>query len=137
MAVHELGHVLHAWVSGGKVVAVSIPLLGFSQTIVDPNPHERFVVWGGPVWGAIIPVFICTGYFACRRRVPDPLKFFAGFCLVSNGMYLGMGSFFHAGDAQDLIRLGAPMPLMIALGIVWTFAGLAFWHRTRAMSLKT
>jgi len=37
MAVHELGHVLHAWASGGVVERVSLPLLSFSRTTINPS----------------------------------------------------------------------------------------------------
>ena len=47
LAVHEAGHVLHAAATGGKVVRVELPLLGFSQTHVAPNPRPAVVAWGG------------------------------------------------------------------------------------------
>lgn len=46
LAVHEAGHVLHAWLSGGQVRRVVIPLVGFSETDVSPNPSPLFVAWG-------------------------------------------------------------------------------------------
>src|SRR5690242_11730494 len=88
MAVHELGHMLGAWVSGGRVISVSIPLLGFSQTIVHPEPHELFVVWCGPVIGTVLPLLALASWRTARRRVPDLLKFFAGFCAIANGAYI-------------------------------------------------
>src|SRR4051794_39765138 len=56
MAVHELGHMLSAWLSGGRVVQLRLPPLGFSQTIVHPNPHEALEIWGGPVGGVLLPL---------------------------------------------------------------------------------
>lgn len=41
--VHEFGHVAHAWLSGGTVARVRIPLIGFSQTQLSRNPHPQFV----------------------------------------------------------------------------------------------
>jgi hypothetical protein len=38
MAAHELGHVIGAVTTGGRVLQVTIPLLGFSETILHPNP---------------------------------------------------------------------------------------------------
>jgi hypothetical protein len=131
LAVHELGHMINAWVSGGRVAKVIFPVLGFSQTIVWPNPHERFVVWGGPVWGALIPVTILGATYLIRRRVPAPLTFFAGFCLIANGVYIGVGWMTHSGDAGDLRRLGTPVPLMIASGAIAFAGGLYLWHRVR------
>src|SRR5688572_5988492 len=60
MAVHEAGHVLHAWLSGGTVSAVRVPLLGFSITEFSINPHPHFVAWGGAVCGCLLPVGVWT-----------------------------------------------------------------------------
>ena len=138
MAVHELGHALHAWVSGGRVVSVSVPLVGFSQTIVHPNPREHFVVWGGPLWGVIFPLIGCGVLRAALGRVPEPWRFFTGLCLVSNGAYIGLGWLVAGGggDAQDLLRLGTPRLAMIGFGAACLPAGLWCWHRTRGLSLK-
>jgi hypothetical protein len=137
LCLHELGHVLHAWASGGGVASLSVPLLGFSQTIVHPNPHERFVAWGGPLWGCLIPLIAFAIARFTRRRVPEPLRFFAGFCLIANGAYLGLGWTFRAGDAGDLLRLGTPRWLLIAFGLVATAAGLALWHRSTWLTFRT
>jgi hypothetical protein len=48
-AVHEFGHMLHAWLSGGRVVQVVLHPLAISRTDVEPNPSPQFVVWGGPL----------------------------------------------------------------------------------------
>src|SRR5687768_14663919 len=77
MATHELGHVMHAVASGGRVVDVSLPPIGVSQTIVHPNPQEYFVVWGGPLWGAGLPCIAAAVVRVVRKRVPAILTFFA------------------------------------------------------------
>src|SRR4051812_4594496 len=89
--VHEFGHILHARLSGGHLAQVRIPLFGFSETIIWPNPRERFVVWGGPIWGSLIPLLMCGLLLLARRRVPHAMRCFAGFCLIANGAYLGVG----------------------------------------------
>jgi hypothetical protein len=131
LGAHELGHCLHAWLSGGRVVRVSIPPLRFSQTIVHPNPHELLVVWGGPVWGVVLSVGLCELVRLMRRRVPYALRFFAGFCLIANGAYIGVGGLGHAGAAGDLRGLGTPPAVMVVCGAAAVVAGLALWHRVR------
>jgi hypothetical protein len=135
LATHEAGHVLHALVSGGRVIDVSLPPLGFSQTIVHPNPRERFVVWGGPIWGVAIPLIACGVIVAMRRRIPDALRFFAGLSLIANGAYVGLGWIWRAGDAGDLLRLGTPVWGMITFGAACAVAGLWAWHWTPSMRL--
>jgi hypothetical protein len=133
LAVHELGHVVHAMISGGQVQRVVFPLFGFSQTIVSPNPQEQFVLWGGLLWGAALPGIVTVAVWLARHRAPEWLRFFAGFCLIGNGGYLLVGWFDrHSGaDPAELRRLGVPVAVMIALGGASIGAGLAIWHRTQ------
>jgi hypothetical protein len=134
MATHELGHVLHAAVSGGRVVDISLPLIGFSQTIVHPNPREHFVAWGGPIWGAALPCAACAIVRITRKHVPALLRFFAGFCLIANGMYIGVGWLWRAGDTGELLRLGTPPWIMMAFGVAALTGGLWIWHRLGRLS---
>jgi hypothetical protein len=136
LATHEAGHVLHAMLSGGRVVQVSIPPLGFSQTIVHPNPHELLVVWGGPVWGVASPLIACGFLIALRRRLPDWLRFFAGFCLIANGVYVGVGWIWRSGDAGEMLRLGTAAWAMGVFGAICVAVGLWIWHRTPSLSLR-
>jgi hypothetical protein len=128
MAVHEFGHILHAWISGASVSHVSLPLVGFSQTFFRFNPHAYFVVWGGPLWGSLMPVAI---WFLFPKRWSNPrrvIQFFAGFCLIANGAYLGVGWTMRVGDAGDLIEHGTPVWVLVAFGAIAMTAGLYLWH---------
>jgi hypothetical protein len=128
MAVHELGHVLHAWVSGGVVSAVRVPLAGFSITVLSSNPHPHFVAWGGAVWGCALPVAAWLAWPG-RWRGLRALQFFAGFCLLANGAYLGMGWTMRAGDAADLVRYRTPVWVLVLVGLCGGASGLYLWHR--------
>lgn len=89
MAVHELGHAIHAWLSGGQVQRVVLHPLGISRSDVSPNPHPLFVAWGGAAWGAGLPIamlILGTRFAPCYRFL---FAFFAGFCCLANGLYLG------------------------------------------------
>jgi hypothetical protein len=127
-AVHEFGHVLHAWVSGGSVVRVVLHPLTISRTDVWPNPHPLFVAWGGAIWGCVIPVALFALARLFNWRYSYLVTFFAGFCLIANGVYLGAGSFTAAGDAGDLMRHGAPRWSLILFGAAACTPGLWFWH---------
>jgi hypothetical protein len=107
MAVHEFGHVLHAWISGGRVARVYFCPWDFSRTDLSTNPHPQFVAWGGAVWGSILPLGV---YLLVRKLWPAVSKgflFFAGFCLVINGVYLGIGWTVRGGDGATLLHYGA------------------------------
>ncbi len=129
MAVHEGGHVLHAWLSGGRVARVEIPLLGFSRTDLAENPHPLFVAWGGALWGCLLPSALLGLVVATGRRWRQIALFFAGLCLIANGAYLAIGQFSGAGDAGDLVRLGTPRWVLVMFGVITAPAGLYCWHR--------
>lgn len=128
MAVHEAGHVLHAWLSGGTVSAVRLPLAGFSITEFSTNPRLHFVAWGGAVWGCVLPAAVWAVFHVRRWRGRAAAQFFAGFCLIANGAYLGVGWTRGAGDAGDLLAYGTPGWVMILFGISASAAGLYLWH---------
>lgn len=67
---------------------------------------------------------------AAKVRMPGEfvLRFFAGFCLIANGAYLGIGSFDRIGDCGDLLRHGAPMWQLWLFGAICAPLGLWLWH---------
>lgn len=127
--VHEFGHVLHAWTSGGTVTRVVLHPLTISRTDVAPNPHPRFVAWGGFVWGAAIPLAAWLLLHRLRWRLATVAGLFAAFCLVANGGYLSTAVISPAGDVRDLIQLGESVWVMFGLGLAGVAAGLYAAHR--------
>lgn len=136
MIVHELGHVVHAWLSGGTVDRVVLHPLAISRTDVLPNPHPLFVVWGGPLWGCGLPLVIWLAVRRIKTRSATDGRgfigalagFFAGFCLIANGGYLGAGVWHPVGDARRLLELGT-FSWMLAVFALFTLpAGFWLWH---------
>lgn len=128
-AVHELGHVLAAWATGGTVERVVLHPLAISRTEVRPNPRPLVVAWAGPVVGAALPLAVAglgrRSNCRCRRYA----DFFAGFALVANGAYIGVGLLAGVGDAGDMLRHGSPPWLLVAFGLACVAEGLWIWHR--------
>jgi len=126
--VHELGHVLGAGLTGGTVTHVELHPLAISRTDTDPNPQPLIVAWAGPLWGAMAPLVAWGLALACRWRWAFLLQFFAGFCLLANGLYLGVGSFGRIGDAGDILALGSPMWTLWLFGLATAPPGLFLWN---------
>lgn len=129
-AVHELGHVLAAWFTGGSIVRVVLHPLAISRTDVAPNPAPLAVAWGGPIVGVAVPLLIMVTVRRVRgnSQVRDYAEFFAGFCLIANGAYIGIGSIEGIGDAGDLLRHGAAAWQLVVFGAVSAIGGLFVWH---------
>lgn len=126
--VHEVGHVLAAWASGGMVERVVLHPLRISRTDLSLNPAPLLVAWAGPLVGSIVPS-AAWGLARWRAaRFTYLLRFFAGFCLVANGAYLGAGVFRPVGDAGDILRLGGARWTLVLFGGVAVAVGFRVWH---------
>jgi hypothetical protein len=127
-AIHELGHVLGAHLTGGVVTQVVLNPLTISRTDVSPNPRPLIEVWAGPMVGSVVPLVAWA--IAALVRMPGVyvLRFFAGFCLLANGLYIGFGSLTHVGDAGELLHHGASAWQLALFGIVVAPPGLWLWN---------
>ena len=136
-AIHELGHVLAAWLTGGRVERVVLNPLTISRTDLAANPHPLIVAWSGPTLGALAPflLWVAVGRAANHGNPPRSsglfqfLQFFAGFCLLANGLYISLGSFDNIGDAGDLLRHGSPLWHLWLFGALTAPLGLYLWHK--------
>lgn len=128
MIVHESGHVLGAWLTGGRVAEVVLHPLSFSRTDVVESQHPAFVTWAGLVWGVALPVAAWLVARAARWKLAYLLRAFAGFCLIANGAYLASAIVAPVGDAEELIRLGTPAWVMAVIGLAGVVGGLATWN---------
>jgi hypothetical protein len=128
-AIHELGHVVGAWLTGGTVERVVLHPLAISRTDLAENPQPLIVAWCGPITGAALPLIAWTLASVVRLPGKRSLQFFAGFCLVANGFYIGLGSFNRIGDCGDMLRHGAAIWHLWLFGTAAASAGLFLWHR--------
>jgi len=129
MALHELGHMIAGLTTGGNVTKVVLHPFAISRTDVSPNSNPLAVVWAGPIIGVILPLTI-WGLFRKFKIPGDYLaRFFAGFCLIANGAYIGIGSFGNIGDAGDMMKNGSPIWLLWLFGVITVSIGFYIWHR--------
>lgn len=127
-ALHELGHVLGALLSGGEVRRVILNPLTISRTDLVANPHPLFIVWAGPVVGTILPL-LCWLIAAKLSNTGTFLwRFFAGLCLLANGAYIGLGSFNQIGDCGEMLRHGSSPWQLWLFGAVTIPMGFWLWN---------
>ncbi len=129
MLVHEWGHVLAAWATGGQVQRVVLGLGTLFHTDLQANPQPLLVAWAGPVFGSLIglPFWI---WWRWRGWLGWPIwQVFAAFCLVANGSYLACGSLMAQPWALDdpsvLLRHGASTWMLWLFGLLTVPGG--YW----------
>jgi hypothetical protein len=131
-AVHELGHVTGARLTGGRVAHVTLHPLTISRTDLAENPHPLIVVWSGPIVGVVLPLVLWVAGVSLRFRGAFVLRFFAGFCYVANGLYIGLGSFARIGDCGEMLNHGSQAWQLWLFGVLAAPAGFCLWHRQGA-----
>ena len=62
------------------------------------------VTWAGPAIGVLLPILVLIVWRLVSAGALHFWRFFTGFCLITNGLYLAVGSFDRVGDAGDLLR---------------------------------
>ena len=102
--------------------------LALSRTDVRPSPSPLIVVWGGPVFGSSAPLLAMFISSKMRWRFNYILAFFAGFCLLANGLYIGVGAVNPIGDAHEMLRLGTPRWVLATFGLT-TIIGMWIFER--------
>jgi hypothetical protein len=128
-AIHEAGHVFGAALTGGRVTRVVLNPLTISRTDLADNPRPLVVVWSGPLFGVSAPLFIWGVAVAARVQWAFVLRFFAGFCLLANGLYIGVGSINSVGDCGEMLQYGSEPWHLWLFGAVTTPMGLWMWHQ--------
>lgn len=128
-AVHEFGHVCGTWLTGGEVARVVLHPATISRTDLAHNPHPSAVVWAGPVLGICLPLALWLAAASVRLPGAFVLRFFAGFCLLANGLYIGIGSLDRVGDCGVMLQHGSPLWSLWLFGSVTAPAGLLLWHQ--------
>ena len=130
--VHELGHVSAALAAGAKIEHVELCPLSISRTDVSNNQCPLTEVWAGPIVGILLPFAAFLLATAIRCPMLYLFRFFAGFCLVANGVYIGAGWLLGAGGASDpaiMLANHSPLWTLILFGVFSFSTGLFLWHK--------
>jgi hypothetical protein len=113
--------------------------LTISRTDVSDSSCPLVVVWSGPIVGVLLPLVLWSASISTAAVIRGDgsgfawslsyiLRFFAGACLVANGLYLGVGSFYRVGDCAELLQHGARIWQLWLFGAATVPLGLLLWH---------
>ena len=127
MCTHEFGHIISAKLNGGQVEEVILVPWRFSQTVISGSTDSLMDVWAGPFIGVLVPCLLCLTLKIIRKSNFYTTTF-CGFCLLANGLYLGVGWIDKVGDCKDILANGGNVTSMIIFGLCACASGLLFWH---------
>jgi hypothetical protein len=128
-AVHELGHVLGARLTGAQIIKVALHPCIISRTDIGRNPHPAVVVWAGPVFGSALPLLVFLVTKAFRFPGLYLFRFLAGFCLIANGVYIALGPTQTGADTGVILLHGSPRWTTLLFGVLTAPLGFYLWHR--------
>ncbi|MCA9185936.1 MAG: hypothetical protein KDA99_09965 [Planctomycetales bacterium] len=123
---HEMGHIIVGWAGGGTLTKVDLAPWRLPFSIFSPDPHPLCTLWGGPILGVAMPLFVAA---IAQRNWTWLIAFF---CLLANGVYLA-ASWISADqflDTTKLLEHGAH-PATIAAYCTATI-GPGYWGLRRA-----
>ncbi len=113
-ALHELGHALAAWMTGGAVQTMILHPFSTSFTEIASDPHPRITHIAGVVFGPAVALLGVWVAWPVRSAYCMPIHLTGVTALASSGIYLLIGTVMGVGDADDLLRMGVPaFPLIL------------------------
>lgn len=125
LLIHELGHVVAAISTGGKLVSVELRAGWLPHTLVQPNPHPSLVLWSGFAVGMIVPQLVAIAWSSDHAFTKLALKVWAGFCVLFSGVYLAVGGMERLTDTSKLVEQGWPLSWLVAGGTALAIVGYA------------
>lgn len=126
ITLHELGHAIAYWTTGGTVEDIIIHPFSWSYCIPGSvSEYPNFTTWGGVVFGTIMGLMLVA--LVWRWRGPYVmLAFMTGVvACLHNGFYLIFSCLAESqGDSMILIYGGTPKAVIIAAGLLMFGTGL-------------
>jgi hypothetical protein len=123
--LHEAGHVLGAWCTGGDASRIVIHPFSWSYAHAFSFNHEGVVIWAGSVLGSLFGIPITLAVLKWRRPgLLIPLLVGVVACIY-NGAYLLLGCLFKlGGDGTVLAAEYAPAAAVAAAGLLMVCIGM-------------
>ncbi len=123
MFLHEMGHVLAGWASGGDFRYIDVYPFHFSTTILQPNPHPGLVIWSGLLMGWLLPLLTIPVWKLQWAAIGPTLKCWSAYCWLAFGAYLALAAGESLSDTGQLRTEGWPLALLISVGTTLAIIG--------------
>jgi len=128
MVLHELGHALATWLSGGSVVWIEINPLSWSYMLEGTDSQYPIVsTVAGMVMDCGLSLILATVFWKSRSVISPLIYMTAVISWVSNGLYYIIDVILEeGGDPSSLVELGVHKGLIVSIGFILVILGLFF-----------
>jgi len=134
VVLHEIGHVVAAWASGGKPHSLRLHPFSTSSVEVVPDPRPLVTHAAGVVAPPLVGLALLRALRAIRTTpLRLPLLVIPSVACASSGLYLLVGITLEVGDAAVLSQGGIPRAVLIATGLGCIFASALLVRRPLAL----
>ena len=136
--LHELGHAVAAWTTGGQVFGIVIHPFNWSYcSAVSPN--QLFFTSGGVLLSSLAGFLVFLGLIRWPKYALLPLLLVGPITLINNGDYLLMDLLVQSGgDASTLVAMGVSSVVIIFGATFLLLTGFAlsvfFVRKTRLLN---
>ncbi len=120
IVLHELGHAVAMWLTGGIVDRITITPFSWSYTYYGSTPkYPQFTTWSGTLLGSLFGAIILL--ISSKKATPYvvPFLFMGVSPMLNGGGYYVIDPFISKrGDPTSLVRSGVPMYIVLGVGIL-------------------
>jgi len=128
IVLHELGHAVAMWITGGIVNRITITPFSWSYTYYGSIPkYPQFTTWAGALLGSLFGLIVL--FLIRKKATPYSVPFlYLGIApMLHGGGYYLLDTFVtKRGDASNLIRSGVPIIVVLAVGFLLAVGGIFF-----------
>ena len=132
MFLHEMGHIISGWLSGGEFRYIDVYPFHFSTTILQPNPHPALVTWSGLLLGWTLPLLTIPLWKIEWAAIGATLQSWSAYCWLAFGAYLALAAGESLSDTGQLLTEGWPLAVLIAVGLTVAIFGYLCGRRSVA-----
>jgi hypothetical protein len=123
MFLHELGHILSGWLSGGEFRYIDVYPFHFSTTILQPNPYPGLVTWSGLLLGWALPLLTIPFWHVEWSGIGPALQSWSAYCWLAFGAYLALAAGESLSDTGQLMTAGWSVSILFVVGAVVASGG--------------
>lgn len=132
VCLHEWGHAIAVWLTGGEVTKIIIDPFTWSYTYYhygEPG-YELWITWAGFLFSMACGALLLALIWQVRQPLVVPFFMTGVMGFVQNGAYFSFDALFDiGGDAASLIYLGVPRGALVLVGLASMGFGLVLCVR--------